>query len=373
MKQKLIFTLFCGLFFISTSAQQMSVDSLLRRVEFEIFKNPDKAIKTADSLLRIEKNIDDQISIYLVLSNANIAKRNFDESLKYSLKAKALTNQTSNIPKKISVLFSIAVQYQQMDLFNKSLETLDSFDEALSYYDDKSVEKSFQIARSLAIRGMIYKSQGNFEIALQKFLLSIENFKKSKQGKPTFLNMSVIYYNIGYSYLNLKNAKTAEQYFEKSHEVALKTKAKSLEAFALKGWAETYVAEEQNAKAIELLEQAEQLSTSVGDLMLNEGIYKLLADNYLFLNNTEKYQIYHKKYLNVKFEREQSELKSINRSIDSHSEEKLGQLKEIKNHYKIERAIVFSIALLTILILLYFIRKQILKNRKIQNEIKKLF
>jgi tetratricopeptide (TPR) repeat protein len=373
MRQKLIFIIFLGLLFFMAPSQKVSVDTLLKRVEFEIYKNPDKAIKTADSLLQLKKNIDDQISIYLVLSNANIAKRNFDESLKYSLKAKALTNETSNIPKKISVLFSVAVQYQQMDLFNKSFETLDLFDEALIYYNDNPAEKSFQTAKSLGLRGMIYKSQGNFEIALQKFLSSIENFEKSKQDQPTFLKMSVIYYNIGYCYLNLKNLEKAGQYFEKSHQFALKTKAKSLEAFALKGWAETYIAEEQNAKAIQLLEKAEQISTSVGDLMLNEGIYKLLADNYLYLNNTEKYQIYHKKYLNVKFEREQSELKSINRSINSHSEEKLNQLKEIKNQYQFERIIMVSIGFITFFILLFFIRKRWLQNRKIKKEIKKLF
>lgn len=373
MKQKLIFSIFLGLFFFVMPSQKVSVDTLLKNVEFEIYKNPDKAIKTADSLLQLKKNIDDRISIYLVLSNANIAKRNFDESLKYSLKAKALTNETNNIQKKISVLFLVAVQYQQMDLFNKSLETLDLFDEALTYYNDNPTEKSLQTGKSLGLRGMIYKSQGNFEIALQKFLSSIENFEKSKQDKPTFLKMSIIYYNIGYCYLNLKNLEKAGQYFEKSHQFALKTKAKSLEAFALKGWAETYIAEEQNAKAIQLLEKAEQISTYVGDLMLNEGVYKLLADNYLYLNNTEKYQIYHKKYLNVKFEREQSELKSINRSINSHSEEKLNQLKEIKNQYQLERIIMVSIGFITFFILLFFIRKRWLQNRKIKNEIKKLF
>lgn len=373
MKQKLIFSIFLGLFFFVMPSQKVSVDTLLKNVEFEIYKNPDKAIKTADSLLQLKKNIDDRISIYLVLSNANIAKRNFDESLKYSLKAKALTNETNNIQKKISVLFLVAVQYQQMDLFNKSLETLDLFDEALTYYNDHPTEKSLQTGKSLGLRGMIYKSQGNFEIALQKFLSSIENFEKSKQDKPTFLKMSIIYYNIGYCYLNLKNLEKAGQYFEKSHQFALKTKAKSLEAFALKGWAETYIAEEQNAKAIQLLEKAKQISTYVGDLMLNEGIYKLLADNYLYINNTEKYQIYHKKYLNVKFEREQSELKSINRSINSHSEEKLNQLKEIKNQYQLERIIMVSIGFITFFILLFFIRKRWLQNRKIKNEIKKLF
>ena len=357
---------------MSFAQNKISVDSLVRNAEFEIYKNPDIAIRIGDSLLKTQQNTVTKININLLLSNSYISKRNFDKSLQYILTAKKLANETNDTQKKISVLSSIAIQYQQMELFNKSLEILDNLDVALSNFKGNDLEKYYQIARSFAIRGMIYKSQGNSEIALEKFLLSIKNFEKGKQSKPTFVNMSVINYNIGYAYLNLKNTDKAETYFKKANEFAQKTDTKSLEAFALKGLAETYATKNQNGKAIELLEKAEYLSSAVGDLTLNIGIYKLLAENYLIVNNFENYQIYYRKYQSVKFEKEQNELKSINTIIDSHTSEKLDQIQNIQKKYKREQIIITITGIILLLILIYFIREKKTKNAALQTEIQKL-
>ena len=357
---------------MSFAQNKISVDSLVRNAEFEIYKNPDIAIRIGDSLLKTQQNTVTKININLLLSNSYISKRNFDKSLQYILTAKKLANETNDTQKKISVLSSIAIQYQQMELFNKSLEILDNLDVALANFKGNDLEKYYQIARSFAIRGMIYKSQGNSEIALEKFLLSIKNFEKGKQSKPTFVNMSVINYNIGYAYLNLKNTDKAETYFKKANEFAQKTDTKSLEAFALKGLAETYATKNQNGKAIELLEKAEYLSSGVGDLTLNIGIYKLLAENYLIVNNFENYQIYYRKYQSVKFEKEQNELKSINTIIDSHTSEKLDQIQNIQKKYKREQIIITITGIILLLILIYFIREKKTKNAALQTEIQKL-
>lgn len=368
---KLILLLFLG-FQNSFSGQKISDDSLMKKAQLEIYDNPEKAINIGKSLLKKEKDVKKLIAIYLLLSTANIAKRDFDISLKYILKAKELAQKTNDPKTQTTVLVSVAIQYQQMELFSKSLETLDEADQYLSKLPDDTREKHFETARINAIRGMIYKSQSNSEIALEKFLKSIEHFEKIGQKKSTYANMSVVYYNIGYCYLNLNQNDKAEQAFLQSIHYAQENQAKSLEAFALKGMSELYKQKREHQMALNLLIKAENLCKNTGDLILNEGIYKEMADNYLAMGNQNLYQVYNKKYFEMHFQRTQNELNSINQSIDNHNKETFLKSEELKSrhYYLIASVIGFGTLVIAILLVLIFkIRKE---NKKYHKEIQQM-
>ncbi|SDQ71422.1 Tetratricopeptide repeat-containing protein [Chryseobacterium soldanellicola] len=372
---KLVLKFIITAFFIcqaSLYGQKISDDSLLKKARLEIYGNPDISIRIANQLLKKEKDINKSISIYMLLSTANIAKRNFDESLKYILKAKELAQKTNDLKIRANVLVSVAIQYQQMELFSKSFETLNEADVYIEKLPQNADEKYIETARSYAIRGMIYKSQSNSEIALEKFLVSIKNFEKAARSKPVYANMSVVYYNIGYCYINLNLMQNANEAFIKSISYAQKATAKSLEAFALKGMAEMYKQNGENVTALHLLSKAENLSKKTGDLVLNEGIYKEMADNYLALGKQNLYQYYHKKYFESLFKREQNELSSINHSIDNHNKETLKKIREMGAHYQYLRIIIGVIGLIIIVLLLYFILKIRKQNLLYQKEIQKL-
>lgn len=359
-------------FQISVCGQNVPFDSLMKKARLEIYDNPDNAIRIAKNLLEKEHDVHKKIGIYQLLSTANIAKRDFDQSLLYLLKAKETAQKTNDLKIRTSVLISAAIQYQQMELFNKSLETLNEAEPLLAKLPDDLPEKHIETARSYAIRGMIYKSQSNPEIALEKFLISIQNFEKVQHKQTTYSNMSVVYYNIGYCYLNISQLEKAHQAFLRSADYARKNKAKSLEAFALKGMAEMYKQKKENETALQLLIKAEDLSKNTGDLILNEGIYKEMSDNYLALGKPDLYQNYSKKYFEMRFQREQNELNSINHSINDHNLETLKKSSTIKTHYNYLTAIIGGISIFIIALLLsliFRIRRQNLKYRK---EIQKL-
>ena len=372
MKKKIYWFLFLIIFSISVSGQDISIDSLLSKAQLNIYQNPETSIQIGKSLLLKEKNQDKIISIYLILSKAYISQRNFDESMKYTLQAQEAIDKTKDFRKKISILISIAIQYQQMELFNKSFETLDEAYAIISEYPQNDQQKYQEIAKIFAVRGMIYKSQGNSEIALKKLLTSLENLEKAKPNPSILGNMSVVLYNIGYCYLDLEQPKKAAAYFIKSNNFARKANAKSLEAFALKGLAETYTLKAQHTEAIKLLENAENLSRNIGDLVLNEGIYKGLADNYLALNTFQKYQFFNKKYQETKFEREQSELNSINRAIDAQTEINRKNIEKLKINYLIYKSLILTSGIITIAILVYLIIQKMKKNKKYSKKIGKL-
>ncbi|MDR6406511.1 MULTISPECIES: tetratricopeptide repeat protein [Chryseobacterium] len=359
-------------FKISVFGQKTQDDSLLTIANLEIYDNPEKSINIVKSLLKKEKDINKSVTLYMLLSTANIAKRNFDESLKYILKAKELAQKTSDLKTRTRVLVSVAIQYQQMELFSKSLETLDEAEQYLSQLPDNIPEKNLETARIYAIRGMIYKSQSNSEIALEKFLKSIESFEKIKSGETINANKSVVYYNIGYCYLNLNQNDKAERAFLQSISYAQKNKAKSLEAFALKGMAELYKQKRENQTALNLLIKAENLCKNTGDLVLNAGIYKEMADNYLAMGNQELYQNYNRKYFEMQFRKQQNELNSINQVIDNHNKETLLKSKNLKNRHQLLMASAVGLGILIIAILLILVIKIRKQNKKYHKEIQQL-
>ncbi len=373
MKLRLhLLALFLLAFCIFINGQKTPDNSLLKKAKLEIYDNPDKAIQIGKQLLKKDNDLKISIEIYMLLSTANIAKRNFDESLKYILKAKELSQKTNDIKSQVGVLVAVAIQYQQMELFSKSLETLNEADQYLAKLSEKSPEKYIETATIYAIRGMIYKSQSNSEIALEKFLISIENFEKVPVKKTTYSNMSVVYYNIGYCYLNLNQIDKAEQAFLQAINYAGRNHAKSLEAFALKGMSEVHKQKHENQTALGLLIKAENLSKNTGDIILNEGLYKEMADNYLALGQQDLYQLYNKKYFEMRFKRKQNELSSINQVIDNHNKETAIKSQKLKSQYHYLQILSFIISGILIPLLLCFILKIRKQNKKFQKEIQEI-
>lgn len=360
---------------VSVSGQKTSDDSLgviIKKANQEIYNNPDNVIKIGKKLLKNEKDSKKLIRIYLLLSTAGFAKRDFDESLQYIYKARELAKKTNDPKIQTSVLMTVAVQFQQMDLLSKSIETLDEVDKYLAELPDDLSLKHFETARSFALRGMIYKSQSNPEIALQEFLIAIKSFEKVPDQKTTYYNQSIIYYNIGTCYLTIDEPEQAQKAFQKSINIARLIKANSLEAFALKGMSEIPKQKHQNQAALDLLLQAEKLSKNIGDLTLNEGVYREMAHNYLAMGKQDLYQLYSKKYFETRFKREQSELSSINHALDIHNLESQKKSKDMTAHY---HYLIWGILILGVLIFglfFYFVLKIRKRNHLDHEEIKKL-
>ncbi|WP_114818980.1 tetratricopeptide repeat protein [Chryseobacterium sp. KLBC 52] len=364
----LLLAAFCN----GMKAQKTPDSVLIKKAKLEIYDNPDNTIKIGEQLLKKSHDIKTSINLYMLLSTANIAKRNFEVSLQYILKAKELSQKTNDPKSQAGVLISVAIQYQQMELFNKCLETLNEAEQYIAKIPEKNPEKYIETAASYAIRGMVYKSQSNSEIALEKFLISIRNYEKVPAKKTTYSNMSVVYYNIGYCYLNLNQIDKAQEAFIQSINYARKNYAKSLEAFALKGIAEIHKQRHENQAAINLLLKAEDLSKNTGDIILNEGLYKELAENYLAMGQQNLYQQFNKKHMEMRFKRKQNELKSINQVIDNHNKETALKSEKLKSDYRYIKMASVLLGCISIIILLYFIIKIRKQNKKFHKEIQQM-
>lgn len=334
MKQLLKYLLILFIFLPFVVKSQQEKDSVYESIQHLLYDNPDQAIAVAKKQIASETDIDKKIKYQLYLSKAYTAKRNSDESYKALLEAQKLLDETKNIQSKIDVLILIAIQYQQMELYNKSFEILDEADALCQKLEPQYDSQKYSwLGKSYAVKGIIYKSQGDNEIALDKFFNSIKNFEKAPNSVPTNNNISIVFYNIGSCYLNLKNFYSAEKYFHKSVEYAKKSNAQSLKAYALKGLGENYSSQNKPNEAIKMYEEASLLSKNIGDLVLDEGIYKGLSDNYLRLGDFQKYYQNNELFKKAQFDKEQNELKSINSLLENLNIENQESLKNIKKNH----------------------------------------
>ena len=344
----------------------------IKRANDILYENPNESIKIAFSLLKKEKNTDKVADIYMMISTAYIAKRDIDSSLFFIMKTTNLINSDALLTTKIRILNSVAVQYQQMQLYDKSLETLDKAKIFYQKLPENDIGRPYNFAFNDIIRGMIYRSQSNPEMALEKFSQAVKYFKKLPQKKGNSSNISVILYNMGYCYMELNQNSKGKQYFNEAIKYGQLAEAKSIEAYALKGLAENIYVSGDYTESLNLLSKADHLAKSIGDLVLNEGIYKLMANNYLALNNWEKYEFYNDQVLKLKQEKELKDKKSLNRYMNIQTSEYQEKTDHAKTRYYLYQSIIIGSSLLAIFYLVSRFRSIKRKNKLLKNNIEQL-
>lgn len=328
-----------------------NVDSLIKVSTFKIYENPDQAIVTGKSIFQNPKNNDrTKIRGLMLIADGYTSKRDYQKSLEYVNKANALSEHFDDPILRIKIINKIATQYQQLKIYDKAIQYLDWAEKlCLAYPVRDSV--LFNLGSNYIVRGFIYKEKLNCDIAIGFFDRGIAEYSKIKLPIVN-ANLSIAYYNKGNCYFLLSDNDAAKASFLQSITIANRIKAKSLKAFSQKGLAEVYTQEGRYIEAIRVLEEARQESKNVGDLVLNQGIYKGLAENYLAVNEWENYQKYHSSYLQTQIKVKGSERKSVSESLDQAKKTQNDQLKALVSKYKY--GIFASFFLTVIVVIIYF-------------------
>ena len=300
---------------------QENSDSLYLKAVMSVYDDPDYSIKTGKKLLE-EKNLspEKQINTLLLMSNAYASKRDYEKSLEYALQTIEINKKLNNPLLQLQILNKIAAQYHQLGVNDKALQVLDEADRIAKDYPQKD-SVYFVMGNNFAIRGFIYRDQLNCDIAITYLKKAYESYLKVPQGLRTWANRSVTSYNAGNCYISINKLDSAKIRFQDAKELAVNADANSLQAFSLKGLAEVYTLEGQNELALEELKKAQILSENVGDLVLNRGIYKGMADNYLVLKNWDNYHVYDKLFEKTKLQTQLNERKTINNLLQNYSKE----------------------------------------------------
>lgn len=345
------FFLLFGLIFIQNAFAQKVSDEEYNAATLNVYDDPDKSIKVGICMFETSKDKPKrQINALLLLSNAYSSKREYEKSLDYAMQAKELSKKSNDARSEIAVLNKIAAQYHQLGINDKALQYLDESDQIISSYPyQDSVQ--MVIGNNHGVRGFIYRDQLSCDIAIDYFNRSINQYKKDLANNKTMANMSVVTYNKGNCFVTLGQMDSAQITLEQSLNLAIRADAKSLEAFSRKGLAEVYTLQGNYSEAIAELNNALEISKNVGDLVLNQGLYKGLADNYLATNDWEQYQLYYNKYIQTETQNKKSERETISSSLVKHFEE----INEEINKAKSTQGIGILICVILILAISIFI------------------
>lgn len=349
---------------------RQQVDSLLKSGTFEVYENPDKAIAIGKRVFEAKaSDVKRKINGLIMVSDAYSSKRDYRKSLEYVTKAKNLSQHTDNVTIKIKLLTKTAIQYQQLKIYDKAIESLDEALDAGRGFPEDSIR--FLIGNNYTIRGFIYKEQFNCDIAIGYFDKGLAQYKRD-QSKITHANLSIVTYNKGNCYIQLSDYAAAKKSFNESLAYAKSIGAKSLHAFALKGLAEVYTLEGHYDEAIKILTEAETVSSDVGDLVLNQGIYKGLSENYLAVNQWENYRKFQQLYLETQQQIKISERKSVGDSLEELEKIRQQTLSGLKRDYVVAILLVVILIFVAILLFALYYKKGTKKAACLQQNIKAL-
>ncbi len=312
---------------------QEVTDSAFDAATLNIYDNPDKTIEVATKMLETSRNNPKrQINALLLLSNAHTSKREYEKSLDYAMRARELSKKNKEARSEIMVLNKIAAQYHQLGINDKALQYLDESDQIIATYPYKDSIR-LVLGNNYGVRGFIYRDQLSCDIAIDYFNRSLIEYKTNRHDPKMIANMSVIAYNKGNCFITLAQYDSARINFEQSLSFAVKSEARSLEAFSRKGLAEVFTLQGKYAESISELNNAVDISKNVGDLVLNQGLYKGLSDNYLALNDWDNYKVYYNKYLVTEAQNKKAERKTISISLSNHSQEINREIGRIRSTY----------------------------------------
>ena len=357
---------------LPTCAQnKKKLDSIVKSASNQMYNNPDNVIKSGLIVLKeAGKNNDYKILGYKLISDGYSAKRDYEKSLEYIMKASQLLSFSNDQLLKIITLNKIGIQYHQLKIYDKAIEYLDQSEHIMMEYPIPDSIRTY-LGRNYIVRGFIYKEKFNCEIALDFFDRGIIELQKTRT-KIVNSAISIAKYNKGNCYILMLNNKLAKQNFEEANQYAKDINALSLQAFALKGLAQVYTLEGNYQLAISTLNNAFLLSSSVDDLILNQEIYKGLSENYLALNNWEEFKKYQNKFISTQKLIKERERKSVSESLNLKDESLKLELKnEISKYYYKFIAAAFVIIFLVIAFVL-FIKNKVKKIRQLRSEIQSL-
>lgn len=341
------------------SQDSKDCDNTLNNASNQIYSDPDKVIKIGEKIVNeADNNIDCKIKGYKLICDAYTSKRNYEKALEYLNKANGLLRLSNNALLKIVILNKQGIIYHQLKIYDKAIQYLDQAEQAIMEYPVKDSIHN-DLGKNFIVRGFIYKEEFNCDIAINFFDRGISELLKVK-SKPVNSTISIAKYNKGNCYILLSNNQLAIENFNQSYLAAKILGAKSLQAFANKGIAQVYTLEGNYDGAIAKLNEALLLSNEVQDLVLNQEIFKGLAENYLATSQWEKFKIYHSKYLTIQKLIKESERKSVSESLNLKKIEIAKKLNE--ETAKIN--LYLLIAFLGLLLLTIFFSILIKKRRK---------
>ncbi|UPT71269.1 MAG: tetratricopeptide repeat protein [Flavobacterium sp. JAD_PAG50586_2] len=348
------------------------LDSVIKVATNQIYANPDHVIKVGNQVIaQAGDNVDYKIKGYKLISDAYSSKRDYEKSVGYLLKASKLIDLSNDKLLKISIVNKTGIQYHQLKVYDKSIQYLDQAEQLIADYPYKD-SIHMELGKNYVVRGFIYKEKLSCSIAINFINRGIAELMKVKDKAEASTKISIAVYNKGNCYLLMKNNKLALENYQEAARIAKEVDAKSLEAFALKGSAKVFTLLGNHHEAIVALNKALDLSSEVKDLILNQEIYKGLAENYLALNQWASFKTYQSKFVATQKLIKDTERISVSESLGVKESELKVRKSELSNKFYYLLLVLLLFLILIVLFFYVIIKRKTNEIESIKEQISQL-
>ncbi|WP_415325846.1 hypothetical protein [Chryseobacterium sp. MMS23-Vi53] len=337
---------------ISTHAQTYTVDELDSITEkLRVNGNINKSISiNKDAVQQYQKagNVEGTIGAYINLGGLLWFLHQYKESLDYLEKAENQLEKTKN-PFLIAKLHGeYGRNFSSLGLINQSTDHLNT-----SIFYAKKIPNKKQKEKLLYFY-YTWKLANFEELSIVDSVNSIQRKRMELTAQP------LTFVHIAQKLLKNKELDSAEYYLNKAMQISgdysLYQKAMTLYAFG-----KLQIEKQNYEKALEYYFQSLEISQRLSRKADITNTYKTISETYKLMNNEEKKNEFLEKYSDSKDSIEESEREALRIPVDKIISKETQKEKEERTQAYI---IIVSIILLSAMVITFFIRRYIKKQKE---------
>lgn len=346
-----------------------NLDSLLSLANAKMYTNPSETIAIGDSLLlHAQLTNEEKVKVLIVIMHGYASIRDNEKALEYGLLAENLLTEQVALKSKIDVFHYIGSQYHALKMFNQAISYFDKSEVLILDLPD-SIDMAFSSGYNNLSRAFIYRDQMGCDIALPQFQKAIDNYSSIADRVSAQKNLSIAYYNKGNCEFQLQMTDSAERSYLAAIAIAELNDAKTLTAFAQKGLAILYTSQGDYERSLLILENAVINGKNAGDPLLDQSIYKAIADNYLAIGDLDKFQIYSLKTGEIQAGIIKKQRKSVAAALNELKESSDASISASKSKQVTWIALILSASLLVLLTMAILIRTGVRQRARLREKI----
>ena len=334
----------------SSSAQgQKEFAKELKEANLSVYQNAERAVELSTHVYKNAKFIDSKIMALVTLVNAYTALNQIGNALAYATITLDLAESSGNVEYQIWALGLLGEQYQLSHLNDVSREYLDRAEEMI--LNSNLSKETIAVSRGniFAIKGNGYKDEIDCDYAIKNYDLAIDSYKSIPNNSVANNNLALVFLEKGNCLLELNNLNLAKKNFQLGHDIAGQN---HLEEYIQKATLGLAKIDAREGRYDISKNSAEELLSKIDSTLhpkLKNELYLLLRENYLALENFDKYRFYenkHEKSSEDISELEKEQFQQVLQFVKTQSGPK-------QNNFSWGKFLLYGLCGLTILIVLF--------------------
>lgn len=319
--------------------------------------NPDETIKIGEYILKHSSSDTQKSNTLTLMSFAYFAKKDTQKSTELLFKAKELAEATKDAELITKVYGTIAQMYLKIGFKDKAVEYLHQTIKHIQNLPEGN-EKHMLKGLSYIELGKINLEEKKYNKANVYFKNSLAEFNMMKANSLYFIKRS--YYNLGDSFYGWTRPDSAQFYLKKALAIQENPIVNQYALFTL---SKIYTDKKEYQKAIDTL-GAILKHNGLKDDGLKSEIYLSLSKNYNALGNTEKYNMFNEKYLELHNEILDNNLSTIKNAVNIEEKNLTTKITSADKQNNRLLFIIFFICCIAAAILVYVRQKKKIQKKQ---------